>query len=99
MNISTLEEWEALSESDRERLMAAWDIYSQRGYWERLFEQAVRELRQKLETNSSVTRVFSANYHGRLEVCVATLHGTPSLPGFDNFRTTYRGIPVRQVSG
>jgi hypothetical protein len=98
MNCNTLEQWEALSESERERLMASWDIYGERGYWVELFEQAVDELQQKLKENSNVTQVFMANHHGRLEVCIVTMRGTPSLPGFDNFRTTYRGLPVRQVS-
>jgi hypothetical protein len=98
MDVKTLEEWEALSGPERESLIATWDIYSETGYWENLFKQAVDELRQKLRANSNVTRVFRANHHGRLEICIATVRGAPSLPGFDNFRTMYRGLPVRQIS-
>jgi hypothetical protein len=98
MSYSTLEQWEALPPAERESLMAGWDIYRGGGYWEKLFEQAVEELRRKFAGDDTVTRIFSANHHGRLEVCVETLRGAPALPGFDNFRTTYRGLPVRQVS-
>jgi hypothetical protein len=44
VSLTALEEWEALSEAQREGLMADWDIYGQRGYWVHLFEQGVDEL-------------------------------------------------------
>ena len=97
MVCDTLEQWESLPERERELLIATWDIYGGKGYWVKLFEQAVGELQQKFQENPHVTRIFMANYHGHLEVCVATVRGTPSLPGFDNFKTSYRALPVRQV--
>lgn len=66
MNCHALEQWEALSEGERERLMASWDIYGERGYWVELFEQAVDELQRKFRENSNVTQVFMANHQAIL---------------------------------
>lgn len=94
----TLAEWEALSDEQRAKEIATWDIYGRQGYWFDLFREAVSELRGKLKEDPTVQHVFFANNHGTLEISVATSLNSPSLPWLDkSFRGTYRALPVRQL--